>query len=118
MLFVYILECADGSYYVGSTTDLDKRLAQHNEGQGSAYTRPRRRRPVQLKWSTEYESIQQGYDLEKRLQGWSRAKREALMEGRFEDLPALSRSRQRRTDDAVETTIATFVEPVETVEPP
>ena len=40
------------------------------------------------------------------------------MEGRFEDLPALSRSRQRRTDDAVETTIATFVEPVETVEPP
>ena len=62
-------------------------------GLGSTYTRPRRRRPVELRWCVQYHSIQQGFDFEKQLQGWSRAKREALMEGRFEDLPALSRSR-------------------------
>jgi putative endonuclease len=93
MPFTYILECADGSYYVGSTFDLNRRLVQHSEGSGARYTA--RRRPVRLVWSAEFASVRDAYLLEKQIQGWSRAKRQALIEGRFEDLPALARGRSR-----------------------
>ncbi|GAB3253570.1 GIY-YIG nuclease family protein [Nocardioides dilutus] len=51
MPHTYILECADGSFYVGSTVNLEKRLFMHNLGVGSAFTRPARRRPVKLAWA-------------------------------------------------------------------
>ena len=89
MPFVYILECRDRSYYVGSTRDLERRLSQHALGLGAAYTR--HRRPVRLVWHAYYDSIAQAYAFEKRVQGWSRAKRLALIEGRWNDLPELSR---------------------------
>jgi predicted GIY-YIG superfamily endonuclease len=89
MAFTYILQCGDGSYYVGSTTDLAARLAQHASGSGAAYTRSRR--PVTLVWSFESARVDEAFALEKRIHGWSRAKRQALIDGRFEDLPALSR---------------------------
>ena len=92
MPYLYILECADGSYYVGSTWDLDQRIVNHNLGLGAAYTR--RRRPVKLKWSQEFDRIEEAFLREKQIQGWSRAKREALMEGRLNDLPRLSRSKR------------------------
>ena len=91
MAWVYILECADGSYYVGSTTDLQARLAQHQHGLGARYTA--RRRPVRLAWSAELDRIDEAYALEKQVQNWSRAKRRALIEGRFADLPGLARGR-------------------------
>jgi predicted GIY-YIG superfamily endonuclease len=93
MAFTYILECRDGSYYVGSTTNLQARMAQHAAGLGAAYTR--RRLPVRLVWSVEFARTEDAFALEKRVQGWSRAKREALIEGRLEDLPALSRKRSK-----------------------
>ncbi|MBZ5734958.1 GIY-YIG nuclease family protein [Nocardioides sp. TRM66260-LWL] len=93
MPWVYILRCADDSFYVGSTVDLPRRLAEHQRGDGAAYTRIRRRRPVTLAWSAEFDSIEVAFRYEKQIQGWSRAKRLALMEGRLEDLPELSRSR-------------------------
>ncbi|MEZ0579229.1 GIY-YIG nuclease family protein [Nocardioides sp. MH1] len=97
MPFTYILECADGSFYVGSTWDLNRRVWLHNEGLGAAYTR--RRRPVRLVWSAELARIDDAYALEKRLQNWSRAKRIALIEGRLDDLPDLSsRSWSARRD--------------------
>ncbi|AQP48868.1 hypothetical protein BW730_16590 [Tessaracoccus aquimaris] len=86
---VYILQCSDGSFYVGSTRDLAQRLTQHHEGKGAAYTR--RRRPVTLVWAMELERVDEAYYLEKQVQGWGREKRIALIEGRFEDLPALAR---------------------------
>jgi len=91
-----MLECSDGSYYVGSTWDLERRLSEHQTGVGAAYTR--RRRPVRLVWHAWHESIEQAYLMEKRVQGWNRAKRQALIEGRWDDLPGLSRrgSVQRR----------------------
>ncbi|WP_240938096.1 GIY-YIG nuclease family protein [Nocardioides sp. JQ2195] len=65
MAFVYILRCADGTYYVGSTTNLPIRLWQHNNGpDGAAYTR--RRRPVELVWSAEFESTAEAFAFEKR----------------------------------------------------
>lgn len=92
MPFTYIVECADDSYYVGSTWDLERRISQHNLGEGAEYTRTRR--PVKLVWAGEFARIFDAYVFEKQVQGWSRAKRRALIEGRLEDLPALSRCRE------------------------
>jgi len=94
MPFVYLLECADGSTYVGSTTNLERRLEQHRRGEGAAYTR--RRLPVRLVYSQEFARIDEAYAMEKRVQGWSRAKRRALIEGRLGDLPRLSVKRRPR----------------------
>ncbi len=101
MAWVYLLVCRDGSYYVGSTTDLERRVSQHERGEGAAYTR--RRRPVRLVWAAEFASIDDAYRFEKQVQGWSRRKRQALIEGRWGDLPGLAsrsaRARSRRSDD-------------------
>jgi putative endonuclease len=91
MIATYILVCGDGTYYVGSTRDLDLRMEQHHSGLGSAYTG--KRMPVRLVWYRETDRIDDAYALEKKIQGWSRAKRQALIEGRFDDLPALSKKR-------------------------
>jgi putative endonuclease len=91
MAWVYMLRCADGSYYVGSTIDLSARVVQHNKGGGAKYTS--HRRPVVLVWAMEYDNVADAYAAEKQIQNWSRAKREALIEGRLGDLPALSRGR-------------------------
>ena len=92
MPYVYIVECADGSLYVGSTFNLELRLHQHNSDRdGAKYTR--RRRPVKLVWSAWFDSIAEAFAFEKQVQGWRREKRVALIEGRFDDLPALARRR-------------------------
>ena len=94
MPFVYMLRCSDGSYYVGSTTNLEVRLAQHQIGEGAAYTR--RRRPVELVWFEEFSRVDQAFAREKQVQGWSRAKREALIAGKFGQLPGLSTNPTKR----------------------
>ena len=94
MPWTYILECADGSFYVGSTFDLERRVSEHDAGLGATYTR--RRRPVRLVWAGEFARIDDAYLFEKRVQGWSRRKRIALIEGRLGDLPELSRRPARR----------------------
>lgn len=88
MPWTYILECSDGSYYVGSTRHIEARLWQHNEGLGAEYTK--RRRPVRLAWSGEFETIQDAFAFEKQVQGWNRRKRQALIDGRFDQLPGLA----------------------------
>jgi putative endonuclease len=96
MPFVYMLECADGSYYVGSTWDLERRVGEHNEGLGAEYTK--RRRPVRLVWSEQLNRIDEAFRVEKQIQGWGRKKRQALIEGRYEDLPALARTAKSREE--------------------
>jgi putative endonuclease len=96
MPWVYILRCADDSYYVGSTWNLEQRVEQHMTGHGAAYTRSRR--PVTLVFAEEFDRIDDAFAMEKRIQGWSRKKREALIDGAAERLPDLSRSRYRRGD--------------------
>jgi putative endonuclease len=86
---MYILRCADDSYYVGSTTNLERRLWEHNEGIGAQYTA--RRRPVELAYSAEFPDIVQAYAAEKQVQGWSRVKCESLIRGDFEALPDLAK---------------------------
>ena len=93
MPWTYLLRCSDGSYYAGSTRDLERRVWQHNHQGGAAYTR--RRRPVELVWTQWYESIADAYRAEKQIQNWGRAKREALIAGRLDLLPQLARGRRR-----------------------
>ena len=93
--YTYILECNDGSYYVGSTGNLEERLRQHNSDDlGAVYTR--KRRPVVLVWAGEFPTVVEAYAFEKQVQGWSRSKREALIRGDFTALPALSKRKRRR----------------------
>ncbi len=94
MPFMYILECSDRSLYVGSTWDLDRRLSQHNAGEGAEYTR--NRLPVRLLYSEYYSRIENAFLREKQVQRWGRAKRLALVKGRLDQLRPLSKKPKRR----------------------
>lgn len=89
MAWMYILKCCDGSYYVGSTRNLDLRFLQHQSGKGSNYTSGRL--PVELVYCEEYERVSDAFYREKQIQGWSRRKREALINGEPELLPILAK---------------------------
>lgn len=86
--WMYILLCADGSYYTGSTNDLERRILQHQEGEGSNHTK--KRLPVKLIYFEEYERIDLAFYREKQVQGWIRKKKEALINGSPELLPQLA----------------------------
>ena len=90
--FVYILRCADGSYYTGKTqATLEQRIAEHQAGKHDGYTA--QRLPVELVFHQECQRIQDAIALERKIKGWSRAKKEALIEGKFSLLPKLSKRR-------------------------
>ena len=86
--YTYILRCADGTFYAGSTVDLDTRLETHAQGMGSDYTSCRL--PVELVWLAEFERIDEAFGLEKRIQGWSHTKRQAFIEGGFDAIKGWS----------------------------
>ena len=88
--FMYILECADGSYYTGSTIHLEVRLEQHQNGEGANHTR--KHLPVKLVYFEAFDRIDQAFLREKQVQGWSRKKKEALINGEFDKLPELSKN--------------------------
>ncbi|MBB5049913.1 putative endonuclease [Rhodopseudomonas rhenobacensis] len=90
-IFVYMLRCADGSYYVGSATgdDLAPRIAQHDVGTYPGYTSTRR--PVTLVWSEHFDRITDAIAVERQIKGWSRAKKEALIRGDWTDISRLAR---------------------------
>ncbi len=89
--YVYILRCADGSYYTGSTrASLEDRMGQHDSGVFGGYTA--RRRPVKLVFHQEFDRISDAIAVERQIKNWSRAKKEALMRGDFAALRALARS--------------------------
>ncbi len=90
--FVYMLRCRDGLYYVGSTRDsLERRVAAHNAGSYGGFTKSRR--PVELIFSQSFDRITDAVAAERRLKGWSRRKKEALVNGEFELLTRLARNR-------------------------
>jgi putative endonuclease len=90
--YVYILRCADGSYYVGSTrASLEQRVAEHNAGAFGGHTA--RRRPVTLVFHEEFDRITDAIAAERQLKGWTRAKKEALIAGDFATLHALAKGK-------------------------
>ena len=100
-IFVYILQCADGSYYVGTHRGdtIEARVGEHNAGlRPDAYTYSRR--PVVLEWCEAFTEAQPAIELEQRLKKWSRAKKEAFMCGDWERLKSLARSRTAPADPA------------------
>ncbi|MFL0105198.1 GIY-YIG nuclease family protein, partial [Tenacibaculum maritimum] len=86
--YMYILECADGSYYTGSTKNLEIRLLQHQKGNGANHTK--KRLPVKLVYVEEFGRIDEAFKREKQIQGWSRKKKEALINNQHHKLPKLS----------------------------
>ncbi len=93
--FAYLLRCSDGSFYAGHTDNMEKRLWQHQMGEGSKYTHSRL--PVELVWFQEFTTRDEAKAAEFRLKGWSRAKKIALIEGRFDIISLLaSRSAKAR----------------------
>lgn len=77
--FVYMLRCADDSYYVGHTDDLERRIASHQAGEIDGYTK--KHGPVELVWSQETATRAEALEAERRIKGWARAKKEALIRG-------------------------------------
>jgi len=90
MAYTYILECKNGEYYVGSTIDMKRRLAEHQAGLGGRFTSSHL--PVKLIYTEEYQTIEDAFRRERQLHGWSRAKKEALIKGDVELLKQLSKS--------------------------
>ena len=86
--YMYILLCANGQYYTGSTNDLERRLAQHQIGEGANFTK--KHLPVKLVYFEEFQLVSDAFYREKQVQGWSRQKKEALMYGAQDDLHDLS----------------------------
>lgn len=88
--YFYILKCSDGSYYVGSASNLEHRLNRHNRGRGPSYTA--KRRPVQLVYHERFSNLDGAVKREHQIKKWSRAKKEALINGDLESLKELSKS--------------------------
>ncbi|KQS27980.1 GIY-YIG nuclease family protein [Dyadobacter sp. Leaf189] len=93
---VYILKCADDSYYTGVTNNVELRFAQHNSGVNpECYTYPRR--PVELVFSYQFKYVNNAITFEKQVKGWSRKKKEAIIGGNWEALRELAECMNKTT---------------------
>jgi predicted GIY-YIG superfamily endonuclease len=90
--YTYLLLCNDGSFYAGHTDDLDARMAQHASGALGGYTA--KRLPVELVWSDRFLTRDEAFAVERKIKGWSRAKKQALIAGDWEMISRLARNRQ------------------------
>ncbi len=91
MPYMYVLECADGSYYTGSTRSLQRRLWKHDNGLGSNYTA--KRLPVKLVYTEEFARVDDAFAREKQIQGWTHAKKVALIQKSNMDIHKLAECR-------------------------
>jgi len=92
--WVYILRCADGSYYTGHTDNLELRIAQHHSGELGGYTATRK--PLQLVFSQPCATREEALTAERQVKGWNRKKKEAMMRGDWNEVSRLARSRNPR----------------------
>ena len=96
VFWAYVLRCSDGSFYAGHTEDLENRLAAHRRGTIPGYTSSRL--PVELTWTAEFSSRLEALLAERQIKGWSHAKKQALIDGDWERLSELSRSKRNQGD--------------------
>jgi predicted GIY-YIG superfamily endonuclease len=94
--WVYLLRCADGSYYAGHTDDLEKRIGEHMTGACGGYTATRL--PVELAWSQECATRIEALGFERQIKGWSRAKKEALARGDWGEVSRLAKGKPGKQD--------------------
>ena len=88
--YTYILLCSNGKFYTGSTIDIERRLPQHQNGEGANFTK--KHLPVELVYVEEFPRIDQAFYRVKQIQGWGRKKKEALIKGNYHLLPELSKN--------------------------
>lgn len=91
MFHCYMLRCADGSYYVGHTDNIDQRVAQHQAGWVKGYTFTRR--PVDLVWNDRFQTRHDAKAAERQIKGWGRPKKEALIAGDWDRISELAKSK-------------------------
>ena len=95
--FVYMLRCSDDSYYIGLTSDLSKRISEHESGVlSSAYTYSRR--PVQLVWAGEFPTHEEAFAFERQIKGWSRAKKIALIDWDWDKIHQIVKDERKRRE--------------------
>jgi predicted GIY-YIG superfamily endonuclease len=94
MFWAYMLHCADRSFYVGHSDDLERRIAQHQAGALPGYTATRL--PVALVWSESFQTREEALAAEARIKGWSRAKKLALIRGDWDRVSMLARNAEVR----------------------
>src|SRR5437868_13333279 len=97
--WVYILRCADGSYYAGHTENMEARLWQHQQGINCDWTS--RRRPVELVWCEATPTRYEALVFERRIKGWTRAKKEALIAGNWRRIGWLAKPPHERPPESV-----------------
>jgi putative endonuclease len=91
--YLYVLRCADGSYYTGTARQgLERRIYEHNAGTFGGYTATRR--PVELVYAQWFDRITDTIAAERQIKGWSRAKKSALIRGKFHEIRLLSQRRR------------------------
>jgi predicted GIY-YIG superfamily endonuclease len=101
----YMLHCADRTFYVGHTDDLEDRIAAHASGTVPGYTSTRL--PITLVWSQEFPSRIEALEMERRLKGWSRAKKLALIRGDWEQISTLAKGTRRASTSSARTDLGT-----------
>ena len=96
--FVYMLLCSDGSFYIGFTSDLSKRMNEHEMGlEPSSYTYSRR--PLKLVWAQEFSSHEEAFAFERQIKGWSRAKKKALINDDWEEIHQIVRRERKSREE-------------------
>jgi len=94
MFYVYIVKCADGKFYTGSARgDLDRRIAEHNDGTYTGWTS--KRLPVALVYQQQFDNPYDMIAAEQQIKGWTVRKKQALIDGRYDDLPKLSKRKKK-----------------------
>ncbi len=92
-----MLLCSDGTFYIGSTSNLTKRISEHETGAlSNSYTYSRR--PVQLVWSQEFSTHEEAFAFERQIKGWSRAKKKALIRDDWEEIHRIVRDERKRRE--------------------
>jgi predicted GIY-YIG superfamily endonuclease len=93
MFWLYVLECRDGMLYVGHTDNLDERMSQHDAGTADSYTT--RKRPLRLLFAQEFESRYEALSMERKIKGWSRAKKLAYIAADWNAITKLARGKNK-----------------------
>jgi predicted GIY-YIG superfamily endonuclease len=91
--WVYILRCADNSYYTGHTDNLELRIGEHQQGFCGGYTASRL--PVELVFSQDCTTREEALTAELQIKGWSRRKKEAMMRGDWAEVSRLAKGTNR-----------------------
>ena len=89
--FVYILRCSDGTYYVGQTDDIEKRMAAHRSRIKGSYTASRL--PVEIVFVQQFASRDEAIGMERKIKGWTRKKKEALINGNWDRIALLAKKK-------------------------